>query len=206
MKYFKQLIMSGMLFAVATNAFAIVITSPSISGTMKMSGSFYAINASNEQVSDARNATGIDFDFFGLNKFRINSADDDFTGLETVNGDISTLGDITDFQFTTMSPIADFWVVGDFSFELTDVFRTNPDSSSFIDLVGTGVISAAGFQDTESTWMFSGDTSGGGVFSWSADSENAVATVPEPGVLALLSIGLIGLGLRKKFEKKGNLL
>lgn len=203
MKYFKQLVMGGMLFAVVTNAFAIVITSPSISGTMKMSGSFYAINALNEQVSDAKNATGIDFDFFGLNKFRINSADRDFTGLKTVSGDISTLGDIKDFQFTSfLVPIADFWVVGDFSFELTNVFRTNPDSSSFIDLVGTGVISAAGFQDTGSTWMFSGDTSGNGVFSWSAKG----TTVPEPGVLAMLSIGLIGLGLRKKFEKKGNLL
>ncbi len=207
MKYFKQLIMSGMLFAVVTNAFAIVIAPPTVSGTMDMSGSFYAIDASGVRVDNASSAVAIDFDFFGMDKFRVNSADGDFTGLKTVSGDISTLGDITDFQFTSfMSPIADFWVVGNFSFELTNVVRTNIGSSSFIDLVGTGVISATGFQDTAASWMFSGDTSGGGVFSWSADSENAVATVPEPGVLALLSIGLIGLGLRKKFEKKGNLL
>ena len=192
MKYFKRLALGGLLFAVAANVFAL----PLVSGTMEMSGSFYAIDASGARTSNANNAIAIDFDFFGMDKFRVNSAEGDFSGLETV--DVSTLGDIKDFQFASLpAPISDFWVVDKFSFELKDVIRTN-SSSSFIDLVGTGVITAAGFAGTDATWTLSGDTSGGGVFSWSASAED-VTGVPEPGMLALLSIGLIGLGLRKKF-------
>jgi hypothetical protein len=192
-KYFKELMIGSLLFSVATNVLAL----PSVSGALDMSGSFYAIDASGAKTSDANNAIAIDFDFFGMNKFRITSADGDFTGLETVSGDISTLGDIKDFQFDSLpSAIADFWVVDMFSFELTDVMRTN-SSSSFIDLVGKGIITATGFADTEATWKFSGNTTGAGVFSWSASSEE-VTSVPEPSMLALLSIGLIALGLRKK--------
>jgi len=197
-KYFKQLRISGLLFVMTTNVLAL----PLVSGTMDMSGSFYAIDATGAQTSDANDAIAIDFDFFGMDKFRITSADGDFTGLETVSGDISTLGDIKDFQFDPLpASISDFWVVDIFSFELTDVVRTN-NSNSFIDLIGTGVITAAGFDNTDATWSFSGDTSGGGVFSWSASSENVPndVSVPEPGVLALLSIGLIGLGLRKNLK------
>ena len=198
MRYFKQLRIGGLLFAITTNVFAL----PLISGTMDMSGSFYAIDATDAQTSDANSAIAIDFDFFGMDKFRITSADGDFTGLETVSGDVSTLGDIKDFQFDPLpASISDFWVVDIFSFELTDVVRTN-NSSSFIDLIGTGVITAAGFDNTDATWSFSGDTSGGGVFSWSASSENVSndVSVPEPGALTLLSIGLIGLGLRKNLK------
>ena len=196
MKHFKQLRIGGLLFAMTTNVFAL----PLVSGTMDMSGSFYAIDATGAQTSDANSAIAIDFDFFGMDKFRITSADGDFAGLETVSGDISTLGDIKDFQFDTLpAAISDFWVVDIFSFELTDVVRTN-SSSSFIDLIGTGLITATGFADTDASWSFSGDTSGSGIFSWSASSENVGSRVgvPEPGILALLSIGLIGLALRKK--------
>jgi hypothetical protein len=186
----KQLMIGSMLFAVAANALAL----PVVSGTMDMSGSFYAIDAAGAQTSNANDAVAIDFDFFGMDKFRVTNAEGDFAGLETVSGDVSTLGDIKDFQFAPLvTSIPDFWVVDIFSFELTDVVRTN-NSSSFIDLTGSGIITATGFEATDATWIFSGDTSGGGVFSWTASS---ATTVPEPGVLAMLSIGLIGLSLGK---------
>ncbi len=175
--------------------------SPSpITGTMDTSGSFYAIDLSGARTGNANNAVAIDFDFFGMDKFRVNSADGDFAGSETVPGDVSSLGSIKDFNFESFSaPIEDFLVVQGFSFELTNVARTNV-SSTFIDLIGTGIISSAGFADTAASLRLSGGTSGGGIFSWTASSETKSESVPEPGILALLSIGLIGLGVRKKFK------
>lgn len=189
MKYFNKLVCGGLLLAAATDIFAL----PLVSGSMDMAGSFYALDASGARTGDANSAVAIDFDYFGMNIFKVAATDGDFIGLETVNSDLSTYGDIKDFSFAPLpASISDFWVVDIFSFELTDVMRTN-NSSSFIDLTGTGVITATGFDATDATWAFSGDTSGGGIFSWSASS----ASVPEPGVLALLSCGLIGFGLRK---------
>ena len=57
--------------------------------------------------------------------------------------------------------------------------RTNV-SSTFIGHIGMGVIIADGF---DAIWRLSGDISGGGVFSWSASSENVVTSVPGPGYL-----------------------
>lgn len=194
MNKFKQSVIGGLLFSVAINVFALPLLN-TIQGKLGMSGSFYAIDATGATTSNANNATGINFNFFGMNKFRVTSADGDFTGLKTVSGDISTLGDIKDFQFVSLpAAIPDFWVVKNFSFKLNNVTRTN-NSSSSIDLIGSGIITATGFANTDATWKFSGNTSGGGVFSWSSAS---TTNVPEPGVLALLSIGLIGFGLRKK--------
>lgn len=202
MNKYIQITVSCLLFAVAANVHSL----PLVTGTMDMSGSFYAIDATGAQTGNANNAIAIDFDFFGMDKFRVNSADGDFAGLETINGDISTLGDIKDFQFAPLpASIADFWVIDIFSFELTEVVRTN-NSSSFIDLIGSGIITAAGFEATNATWTLSGNTSGGGVFSWSAGLESGDKSVPEPGVLALLSIGLISLGLRKKLMKRKSVL
>lgn len=163
---------------------------------MEMSGSFYALDARGAQTSNANDAIAIDFDFFGMDIFRVNAATGDFAGLETVSNDLSTYGSIKDFQFDPLpASIVDFWVVDTFSFELTSVVRTN-NTTSFIDLIGTGVISGSGFDDTAANWTFSGDTSGGGVFSWNASS--GANNVPEPGILALLSLGLISFGLRKR--------
>ena len=197
-KMFTNLTVSGLLLVVTTNVYA--IPSATLMGTLDMSGSFYALDASGVRTGNASNAVAIDFDFFGMDKFRVISADGNFAGSETVSGNVSTLGSIKDFNFDTLSaPIEDFWVVQGFSFDLINVARTNT-SSAFIDLIGTGIISSAGFADTAASWTLSADTSGGGIFSWSASSETESTSVPEPGILALLSLGLIGLGVRKKFK------
>ena len=98
--------------------------------------------------------------------------------------------------------MANFWNVGGFSYTLNNVTRgfTN-DPASFLVLNGTGIISAAGFEDTAASWNFARSTTGNGAFSWSAVSAATSADVPEPSVLVLLSVGLISFGLRKKFKK-----
>jgi len=183
---FKQLIAGGLVLFAASNVMALPVT-----GTLEMTGGFYAIDSRGNAVDDASVATGVDFDFFGFDMFRATSADGDFAGLE------GQVGTITDFQFDPfVTSIVDFWTIADFSFELTDVTRgfTN-DPVNFLVLDGNGIISAAGFDDTVASWSFTGDTSGSGIFSWSATS---AVSVPEPNILLLLSASLIGLGIRKK--------
>ena len=183
-----KLILSSVLLLVTSNVTALPIT-----GTMEMGGSFYALDGDGNQTSIASEAISIDFDFFGFDMFVVNTATGDFDGLA------GQYGDIQDIQFEPfVAPVADFWVIDVFSFELTDVVRgfTN-DPDNILVLSGVGIISSsvAGLDNTAATWTFSGDTTGTGVFSWSATSE---VSVPEPNIIFLLSIGLIGIGIRKK--------
>jgi len=168
-----------------------VMALPYISGTLEMTGAFYTVDSRGNPINAAA-ASGIDFSLFGSDMFRVTASDGDFSGLT------GQLGNITDFQFDPfVAPIANFWSIDIFSFELTDVSRGfSNDMDSFLVLNGVGTISAAGFEDTDVSWLLSAGSSGGGIFSWSASA--VVKNVPEPSVLALLSIGLIGLGIRKK--------
>lgn len=180
-----------------------------IAGEMEMTGGFRLIDSSGSMVSNAADATGVDFDFFGFDKFRATAGNGDFAGLA------GAVGDISDFQFESFSAIADFWTIDIFSFELTSVERgVTSDPANFLVLNGVGTISAAGFDDTATNWLFTGDASGGGLLSWSATPSiigvpvvpievlELPTAVPEPGILALLSAGLIGFGLRKKAAKR----
>ncbi len=190
-----QALCGVLLLSVAMGAGAVPIT-----GELGMGGNFLAVDSRWNTTGTAA-ATGIDFD---PNLFIVNSATGDFAG-------VSSIGSITDFQFdpgmgindgfggiTSVSSITSFWAIDGFSFELTSItkgFTNDPDT--FLVLDGTGIISAAGFDDTAGTWSFTGDTTNSGTFSWSAGSA-AVASVPEPGILALLGMGLIGFAGRKK--------
>jgi len=175
----------------------------SITGDLGMIGSFIAVD--NDWISTgAAAATGVDFD---QDRFGVVNATGSFASL-------AGIGSITDFQFdpqlginngsdgiTPVTSIADFWTIGGFSFELTSVSRGyTDDPATYLVLQGTGIIRDASGDhlDTLGTWEFTGDTTmppqEGGTFSWSAGS----ASVPEPGMLALLGIGLIGFAGRNK--------
>lgn len=184
-----KLVLSSALLLVTSNVMALPII-----GTMEMGGSFYALDSAGNQTN-AADATSIDFNYFGLDMFVVNTASGDFSGLA------GQYGDIQDIQFEPfLAPVADFWTIDIFSFELTEIsrgFTNDPENILVLNGIGTISASVAGLDETAATWSFSGDTTGTGVFSWSATS----ASVPEPGLLFLLSIGLIGIGVRKKLYK-----
>lgn len=178
-----------LLLSLATTAGAV-----SISGEIGFGGNFVPVDGTWAQTGTA-SATGIDFD---PNLMIVSSATGDFAGA-------SFLGSIVDFQFdpslgindgfggvTTVASITDFWTIDGFSFELTSAVPgfTN-DPNQFLVLEGAGTITAAGFDPTPGTWDFTGDTTNGGTFTWSAGT--TVAVVPLPAAIWLFASGLIAL-------------
>jgi len=186
-----QALIGVTLFAISLQVNAVPIT-----GEIGMGGNFIAVDSNWAQTGTAA-ATGVDFE---PNLFIVSNSTGSFSSA-------SLIGSIKDFQFdpvlgindgsggiTPVTSITDFWTIDSFSFELTSVARgitNNPDN--FLVLEGAGIITAAGFDATLGSWVFTGDTTNGGTFSWSAGS---AAQVPEPGILALLGIGLIGFARR----------
>ena len=195
-KKIQAVAVSGiLLFSVAREVAAIPIT-----GDIGMGGNFAAVDNS-WAATDIDLATGIDFD---PNLFIVNSTTGSFS---TVT---SAIGTIKDFQFgagtgselgindgfdgvTAVSSILDFWSIDGFSFELTSVVKLSTSSTTFLDLDGTGIISGNGFDATIGTWSFTGDNVGG-TFTWSAGT----AVVPEPAMLALMGIGLLGFAVSRR--------
>lgn len=185
MNKIKQLLFGSLISLLAFNAHALLM----VDGSFDMGAGAYLLDAGGDVTNDASLAVAIDFN---RGNFRVLAANGDFSGNR------GNIGRIKDFTFESFSgPIVDFWTMDGFSFELTGVARgaTN-DVETFLVLNGTGIISAAGFADTQANWRYSSNTTGNGAFSWSATS--GAQAVPEPAVLALLSVGLIGFGLRKK--------
>jgi hypothetical protein len=101
----------------------------------------------------------------------------------------------TSFTFDPFAgPIAPLWTfeVGGvtYSFNLENI-TLGMQTSTQLTLTGTGTVYAAGFDDTEFNWTFSGDSTGA-LLSFSASGFNV--SVPEPSVVGLLGLGLIAMG------------
>jgi len=187
MKKFNQILLAAGFFTLTGNTLAMPIT-----GTINIGGS--------SMVSyDGSVSTGVQFAGGAVNIFPAPTGD--FAGLGGIdtNGVDNTLT-LTDFLYTDLdSPAgATIWDIdlgndgSDFSFTLTGVTVVSGDSPDFslLTLSGTGYFLAAGFDKTYGTWYFS--QSGAGFSSES---------IPEPAILGLLGLGLIGIGARRKFRE-----
>jgi hypothetical protein len=100
--------------------------------------------------------------------------------------------------FVPSTPINGFWSVGGFSFDLLSVTSvTRPPG--FLNIVATGTIHGAGFDDTPGTFRFT--VTGTGVrFGFAAHTTGT--GVPDGGsTVMLLGLGISALGIARRFLK-----
>ncbi|HTV40845.1 MAG TPA: VPDSG-CTERM sorting domain-containing protein [Candidatus Sulfotelmatobacter sp.] len=135
-----------------------------------------------------------------------------------VEGDSGSFGSVSAYSIVNMtssswvfSPtpgqaLSDAWTVGGFTFNfLTDTVVQN---GNFLDLTGTGTISAAGYSTTTFNWTLAAETpvSGGSAeftFAATAGAPAGGTPVPDGGLtVALLGLALAGVeGLRRALIK-----
>ena len=108
------------------------------------------------------------------------------------------------WSFNTAIPIAAFWTVGGFTFNLISSVIISQIGDGFLLVSGTGTISGNGYATTTGvTWSFSvQDDASNGVFSFSGASE----AIPDGGpTVALLGLALAGIeGIRRKLMRAKN--
>jgi VPDSG-CTERM motif len=102
--------------------------------------------------------------------------------------------------FNPSTPTAALWSVGGFTFDLLSATVVS-QSNTFLNVLGTGMVSGNGFAPTSATWSFTVNNSNGQpkmMFSFAANNNS----VPDGGItVALLGIALMGVEvLRRKLK------
>lgn len=200
----KRLFMSAVaaftLFAASANA-------AQITGNINLVGDFQpTLNGSATQ--NMALANGIDFLPLGggMGTFQTLSGNGDLAAYANLTG-----GSISDFTISPFSPVAGFYSIsnggGTLSFDLNSL-TISTQTANFIDASGSGTLHATGYDDTNGTYFFSGQSSNGSnpsaTFSWSAGTaaNSGGQDVPEPATLSLVGLGLLAGGIMRRRNKR----
>jgi hypothetical protein len=179
----KHLTLS-LALVVAMMAIAVEAQATSITGGISFSGF-----ATPSGGSDWSTATGVDF----LNPALAGSGTGSYAGVFA----LATFNNFTYDPVLTPSTVL-LWTFDStglvYSFDLsslTSVVKAGNGSLSSVVVNGAGTLHITGLDDTDGTFVFSGNGSNNS-FSFSA-SDGASASVPEPTSVFLLGTGLLGI-------------
>ncbi len=117
-------------------------------------------------------------------------ADGNFADQTVLAGDTAVFNPL-DYSapFGGVTPL---WIVGGFSFDLLTVATGPTGAGVDLSLFGTGTLMHANYYDTAYNWSYSGNAVGGGTLQVFSSASAPTTSVPEPGSLALLGLGLVG--------------
>ncbi|NBC32012.1 MAG: PEP-CTERM sorting domain-containing protein [Alphaproteobacteria bacterium] len=187
MRGFKTFLAAGALSLIAGSALAAPIT-----GKIGFGGSASPVDVNGDPLLDFNGAVGIDVEN-DLAQVLLGSTDGSFSAVPA-----GTLVTFNDFTFDpAVVPVAPLWSLTagptTFSFDLESITVLPSSDDNFINLAGSGTLMGTGFDDTEATWSFSGNTTTNDTeFVFSAD--NTVTQAPEPATLLLIGTGLLAAG------------
>lgn len=166
-----------------------------------ITGAFSMVGFDQERIMAGDDVIGLDFEdettLAEESRFVVGSLTGDFVG-RLSPGDS---GDIIEQIIFSLPLDVPLWTVGGFSFVahgFDPVIFEDLDPAAALTVQATGTLYHSDFDPTVALWTYTGQDANGSS-SWSATAlssgELTGGEVPEPGILALLSGGLLAAGL-----------